>query len=165
MNFENFQKKVVNKCEGLLHLVVGVQGFYKTTNADNKRFIETTIGAAIWYLPRSSSFLFTGKISKEALDKGQRSEDHLFPRKIAAQEILKVDWKNKKNAVAIMADTYIKKYGRFNYVSKEENKKLTPFQKSQLFIDATTAYKNAGIELVDFDEGKVGLNQKSPRAR
>ena len=129
-----------------------MQNFYKTSNEDSKRFVETTIGAAIWYLPKKTALLFTGKISKEAIIKNERSEDHLFPRKIAAQEILEFDWESESDPVETLCNAYLQKYGRFNYVSKAENKKLIKFQKSTVFSDADTAYANAKIELVDFEK-------------
>ena len=36
-----FQQQLNNQCEALLHLVKGVQEFYKSTNDKNKSFIET----------------------------------------------------------------------------------------------------------------------------
>ena len=148
----NYEEKLHNKCVALLKLVEGVQDFYKTSNEDSKRFVETTIGAAIWYLPKNTKLLFTGKISRDAIIKNERSEDHLFPRKIAAQEILEFDWEAESDPVGKLCNIYLLKYGRFNYVSKVENKKLIKFQKSSVFTDADTAYAKAKIELVDFEE-------------
>ena len=42
-----YEERVKNKCTALLKLIIGIQEFYKTSNDDNKRFTETTIGAAI----------------------------------------------------------------------------------------------------------------------
>jgi len=147
----DFQQQLNNKCEALLHLVKGIQEFYKSTNDTNKSFIETTVGAAIWYLPKKRDLLFTGKISKEAMKKGEKSEDHLYPRKITAQEILQFDWEDENNPVETLSNLYIEKYGRYNYVSKMENKRLIKYQKIGVFVDPETAYENAGIELVDLD--------------
>tara|TARA_B100001250_G_C19775680_1_gene779428 strand:+ start:678 stop:1130 length:453 start_codon:yes stop_codon:yes gene_type:complete len=143
-------KTLEEKCEALLKLVLGIQGYYKTTSSENKRLIETTIGAAIWYLPKSKKFLFTGKISKEAKEKKEKSEDHLYPRKIAAMEILNLNWSEEVNPLKTILNLFLKKYGRYNYVSKTENKKLIPFQKSGVFISPEIAYKKAGIELEEF---------------
>ncbi len=82
-----YEERVKNKCTALLKLIIGIQEFYKTSNDGNKRFTETTIGAAIWYLPKDKTVLFTGKISKEAIQRGEKSEDHPYPRKIAATEL------------------------------------------------------------------------------
>lgn len=149
-----YREKLSNKCAALLKLVDGVQGYYLScADPDRKGFIETTIGAAIWYLPRNNALLFTGKISKDALLKNEKSEDHLFLRKIAAQEILNFDWNAESNPVKKLSDLYLKKYGKFNYVSKKENKKLVKFQKSNVFTDSNAAYSHAMIEMVDFYTG------------
>tara|TARA_B100000965_G_C19102799_1_gene545611 strand:- start:48 stop:494 length:447 start_codon:yes stop_codon:yes gene_type:complete len=146
-----YEDRVKNKCKGLLKLITGIQKFYKSANDDNKRFIETTIGAAIWYLPKDNTVLFTGKISKEAIKKKEKSEDHLYPRKIAAKELLNIDWDKKDKPVDVIASLFIKKYGKFNYVSKSENKKLIKFQKSEIFKSSEKAYNDAGVELVDYN--------------
>ena len=146
-----YEDRVKNKCKGLLKLITGIQKFYKSANDDNKRFIETTIGAAIWYLPKDNTILFTGKISKEAIKKKEKSEDHLYPRKIAAKELLNIDWDKKDKPVDDIASLFIKKYGKFNYVSKSENKKLIKFQKSEIFKSSEKAYNDAGVELVDYN--------------
>tara|TARA_B100001989_G_C24216328_1_gene305666 strand:+ start:86 stop:532 length:447 start_codon:yes stop_codon:yes gene_type:complete len=146
-----YEDRVKNKCKGLLKLITGIQKFYKSANDENKRFIETTIGAAIWYLPKDNTILFTGKISKEAIKKKEKSEDHLYPRKIAAKELLNIDWDKKDKPVDDIASLFIKKYGKFNYVSKSENKKLIKFQKSEIFKSSEKAYNDAGVELVDYN--------------
>ena len=146
----NYNQKVKNKCEALLNLIIGIQPFYHNTNNDKKRFIETTIGAAIFYLPKKNSVLFTGKISKEAFRKNEKSEDHLYPRKIAASELLDIKWDKKKDPIQSLDNLYIEKYGKYNYVSKSENKKLIKYQKIGVFKGPEKAYQSAGIELIDY---------------
>ena len=147
-----YEDKVINKCSALLKLILGIKDFYKQSNDDNKRFIETTIGAAIWYLPKNNEILFTGKISKDAILKGEKSEDHLYPRKIAASELLNYKWEDELDPVKALADLFMTKYGRDNYVSKLENKRLIKFQKSEVFETPQKSYAAAGIELVSYDE-------------
>ena len=147
-----YEDKVINKCSALLKLILGIKDFYKESNDDNKRFIETTIGAAIWYLPKNNEILFTGKISKDAILKGEKSEDHLYPRKIAATELLNYKWEDELDPVKALADLFMTKYGRYNYVSKLENKRLIKFQKSEVFETPQKSYAAAGIELVSYDE-------------
>ena len=149
---DKFRERIRAKCEAVLKLVIGVQQYYNSTDdKDRKAIIETTIGAAIWYLPKSKKYLFTGKISKEAIDKGEKSEEHLFPRKIAAKKILEFNWTAETEPVEKFMTLYIEEYGRYNYVSKAENKKLAKFQKDEKF---DTAYERAGIELVCFNTDK-----------
>ena len=145
-----YEDKVVNKCSALFNLIIGVREFYKKSNDDNKRFIETTIGAAIWYLPKNKEILFTGKISNEAILKGEKSEDHLYPRKIAASELLNYQWEGEADPVKALADLFMTKYGKYNYVSKLENKRLIKFQKSEVFETPQKSYDNANIELINY---------------
>ena len=148
----DYNQKLENKCEALLNLILGIQSFYYKSNDDKKKFIETTIGAAIFYLPKKNSILFTGKISKEAKRKKEESEDHLFPRKIAASELLNIKWNKKKDPVKSLAKLFKTKYGKYNYVSKSENKKLIQYQKSGVFKNPKKAYQRAGIELVAYKD-------------
>ena len=148
----DYHQKVKTKCEALLNLIICIQPFYHKSNDEKKRFIETTIGAAIFYLPKKNSVLFTGKISKEAKRKSEKSEDHLYPRKIAAAELLNIKWDKIKDPNQNLVNLFIKKYGRYNYVSKSENKKLIQFQKSGVFKDPKKAYQRAGIELVTYED-------------
>lgn len=145
-------KRLEEKCEALLKLVLGIQDYYKATSAENKRLIETTIGATIWYLPKSKKLLFTGKISKEAKEKNEKSEDHLYPRKIAAMEILSLNWSEEVDPLKTILKLFLEKYGRYNYVSRKENNKLIQFQKSDIFVSPEIAYKKAGIELEEFNK-------------
>ena len=147
-----YEDKVINKCSALLKLILGIKDFYKESNDDNKRFIETTIGAAIWYLPKNNEILFTGKISKDAILKGEKSEDHLYPRKIAASELLNYKWEEEVDPVKALTNLFVTKYGKYNYISKLENKRLIKFQKSEVFETPQKSYDDAGIELVSYDE-------------
>ena len=124
-----YEERVKNKCTALLKLITGIQEFYKTSNDDNKRFTETTIGAAIWYLPKDKKVLFTGKISKEAIQRGEKSEDHPYPRKIAATELLNFKWDSEVDAVETLAHLFMNKYGKYNYVAKRHGSFLVPIKK------------------------------------
>ena len=148
----DYHQKVKTKCEALINLIIAIQPFYHKSNDKQKRFIETTIGAAIFYLPKKNSVLFTGKISKEAKRKNEKSEDHLYPRKIAAAELLNIKWDKIKDPAHNLANLFIKKYGRYNYVSKSENKKLIQYQKSGIFKNPKKAYHRAGVELVAYKD-------------
>ena len=56
------------------------------------------------------------------------------------------------DAVETLAHLFMNKYGKYNYVAKLENKELIKFQKSEVFTTPEKAYKNAGVELVNYDE-------------
>ena len=148
MKLEKFRQKVKQKADALSHIIISIQPYYFSATPKNRRFIETTVGAAIWYLPKSKEILFTGMISQEALKSGERSEEHLYPRKIAAEELLQTQWQKIEDPPEYLADAFIAKYGRYNYVSKAENRKLIQYQKSNIFTDPKKAYAAAGVILV-----------------
>ena len=98
-NREKAEEKLRIKCEALADLITGVQKNYKTATPEQKAFIETTIGAALWYLPELENS-FSGYISVNLLEQfkigNQKiSKDHLYPRKISAQELNEgfLNWK------------------------------------------------------------------------
>ncbi len=146
-----YTDKLYSKCQSLHAILYGVREYYEKASPDQKIFIETTIGAALWYLPKNKKLLFTGKISLDALAKNERSEDHFFPRKIAARELL--EGIHDTSATGIM-NSFLQKYGRYNYVSKSENKKLIKYQKSNTFFSSSDSYKKADVNLVDYEDYK-----------
>src|SRR5215204_2826910 len=90
--------KLKERCELLANVVEGVGGLYHddTTTEDQKGYLETIVGAALWYLPVPKE-CWTEKISVEAIrayhpDSGVQdpklTADHEYPRKIAAADLL-----------------------------------------------------------------------------
>jgi hypothetical protein len=146
---DGFDEKIRERSEALIALVQGVRPFYQQATESQKRLIETTIGAALFYFPQSKSVLWTGKISREAKDTGERSPDHPFPRKIAATEILSIDWKNHPDPVNSLSRLYKEKYGIYHWVSKRENKALQQVTKKGGFTTPEEAYEQVGIELIE----------------
>ena len=120
-----------------------------------QHYIETILGAALWYLPTSKE-LWTGGISVKALadfhpDSGlakpKLTEDHEFPRKVSAVELMRRTW-DENDPAASMLDLYLQKYGRYNYITPTENKVLVKFQKTHVFAEPSIAYAKAGVSLV-----------------
>ena len=78
--------------------------------------------------------------------KAKLTKEHQYPRKIAAKELLKA--KNKLAQKEVCLQTlYEEKYAKFNYVTPQENKKISKFQREGVFVDIATAYSLAKIEL------------------
>lgn len=152
-------KKVNNKlkerCEVLEKVVISISDTYwsEVTTDDQKKLIETILGAAIWYLPHNEKY-WTGKISKtakEALENNKKSKltkEHQFPRKIAAKELLK-EKERIVNKETNLQKLYEEKYAKFNFVTPNENKKISRHQRDDVFIDIETAYQKAEIELIE----------------
>ena len=145
--------KLKERCEILEKIVISLSIIYndENTSVDQKKLIETTIGAAIFYLPHSELY-WTSRISKDALaalinnPKFTLTKEHQFPRKIAAKELLT----NTKvyNKEITIQELYEGKYAKYNYVTPAENKKISRHQRDDVFEDIEIAYANAEIELV-----------------
>ena len=128
----------------------------ETVTEDQKGFLETMIGAAIWYLPVPAE-CWTGRISVEAIrvhhpssgvQEPRLTADHEYPRKIAAADLLTRYSGGDTDLRDKLLLLYKSKYGKFNYITPSENRSLMRHQRRDAFVDPTTAYAKAGIELV-----------------
>jgi len=137
-------------------IIEAVKDLYKN-NKDSvyKKFIETTIGAAIFYLPHGVDN-WNGRISVEAIknkiNKKNPTKDHVLPRRKAASEILSVDF-DLNNFVG----EYKKKYAPFTYVSPDENKKLINYFNEYSSYDEALCSED--IKVVEGFENTRELNQ------
>lgn len=154
------KNKLINRCNVLRKIIISLSEIYfdANTNEDQKKLIETVLGAAIWYLP-SSLDLWTGKISEEALklikegtNVTKLTKEHEFPRKLAAREVLTSELPNIKKSDNRLFELYTKKYGRWNLVTPRENKILGKFQKDVSFISSSESYSKAGIKLIEVEK-------------
>ncbi len=146
---ENAEKKAKERCEALAAMISGVKKAYSKINADQKSFIETTIGAAIWYLPKIEGW-FSGYISKDALEKnnGKYSEEHIFPRKVSAKELL-----NEKSLDGkYVFESYKKRYCKICILTPEENKKAIKFQKENKFTRPEDVYAKLPVSFKEISE-------------
>jgi len=141
----------------------------KTLNNSQRAFLQTLIGAGIWYLPSDKRLLFNGKISQAALDqlktdpKTKLVEEHFIPRKIAGQALYSNYLEEIKSNDSFLQELYLQKIGKFNYVLKVENSRLAKFQRADKFIDEESAYRNAGIEMVTITLDEVEkLKKRKP---
>jgi hypothetical protein len=152
-------QKLRERCVTLAELIPRMAQVYRSdlNTANQLHFIETILGAAIWYLPSLKQQLWTGQISVQAIrechpdsgvTKPKFTEDHVIPRKYAAQELLERDWSAVANVAATLEELYLSRYGRFHYVTPRENKVLVEHQKKGVFINPETAYRNAGVQLI-----------------
>ena len=148
---EQRERKLEMHCATLADIIVSIRPIYTKAGSEQKALIETMIGAAIWYIPKPSD-AWTGKISTGALkmfhpDSGvarpKFSEEHVYPRKVAAQMLLE----DQNLDGAIMVKVFREKYGRLHYITSEENKSVQPYQRVTMFSTPDDAYARAGIEL------------------
>jgi hypothetical protein len=149
--------RLLERAEVIARTILSQQQFYNSQDItfNQRQLLETMIGASIWYLPQSGD-LWTGAISHEALSclalsakpkSVKLTKDHNYPRKVAAAELLALDWSKIENKPQEVADRYLRVYGKFNYVLPEENKKLVKYQKTHNFISSAQSYEDAGIKL------------------
>lgn len=149
--------KLRDRCAILVEVVRKLGTVYvgPAVNDTQRHYIETIVGAALWYLPTSKE-LWTGAISVRALrefhpdsgiKKPRLTEDHEFPRKVSAVELMQRAWEDTDPSAA-MLQLYLEKYGRFNYITPTENKVLVKYQKVHVFEQPVDAYRDAGIQLI-----------------
>lgn len=151
------KSKLNERCEILEKIVESVSKTYRDgeTTSDQRAFIETIIGAAIWYLPHTHRY-WTGRISKDAKEallidkKAKLTKEHQYPRKLAAKELLTA---NDRDVPII--ELYEDIYAQFNIVTPQENKKISQYQRDGVFIDIESAYKAADIELLEISEEEL----------
>jgi hypothetical protein len=153
------QQSLKEKSAVLSRIIMLTRDIYQSGQLSEaqKGLMETLIGAGIWYLPTSTE-LFSGYISKRALESLQSDpihtklvEEHAFPRKVAGQLLYSIqDDELLTPDGSGLEKLYRERFGKFNLVLKSENNKLKKFQKKGVFLDETTAYALAEVELVPF---------------
>jgi len=143
---------IYGRCKVLTEILNSSKNIYKCGNENQKAFIETIIGAAIWYIPKPKNY-WTGKISIEAIksflqknEKQKLSEEHDIPRKVAAKTLLDTD---DELTVEYVEKQYIEKFCKLHYITPEENKRAIKYQKTNVYQSSEEVYKNANIELVE----------------
>ena len=140
----NRQEKKESKYKAFHALLKGLAETYENADEAAKQFLETTVGAALFYLPSSKALHYSGFITQEALDSGNETQEHMFPRKIAAEGLL-TDVPETPEELMRQCDAI---YLRFHIVTPKQNKDLCPHQKRDVFTTPDAAYEKAGIELI-----------------
>jgi len=143
-------EKLDQRCAILAQIVTRLRRLYAGSQKTQKDLLETIIGAAIWYLPECDG-LFTGEMSRKAVELcrsnrknwAKLSKEHRYPRKRAGRDLLK---SRAKLSESWIRSKYQKKWGRYNRVTKEENRKLVAFQKKNL--SPKKCYGKCGIVLI-----------------
>lgn len=126
----------------LNNLLDNIRDIYHQTEEPNQRsYLEVVLGAAIFYLPSLNSH-FNGFISLAALKgylKGDRRvKDHIYPRKLAARELL-----SKKLSIDELTDRYHSHLATYMYITSTENSDLINYYESHESHDE--AMKQLGI--------------------
>jgi len=142
------EKNLKEKTEILSEVISLTASMYdrKGLTPLQKAFLETLIGAGIWYLPKDRNILFSGKISKMALAQLQTDpkntklvEEHgKYPRKVSGRALYTEYLEEIRKDGNRLIELYL----------KIENTRLSRFQRADKFIDEEIAYRLAGIEMV-----------------
>jgi hypothetical protein len=116
-----------SKIEALWSLVNEIREMYHRANREGKEYIETVIGAAVFYLPHPVNECFNGYCSLRALNntlKDQRMvKEHLFPRKLAGRDVLENKYRKE------VFYTRVKDHYRiFMYLTPDENAATVNFE-------------------------------------
>ena len=134
-----------SKYQAFHYLLSQLSSYYLEADEAGQQLLETTVGAGLFYLPSKKKLHYSGMISPESLESGKQTQEHMYPRKIAALELL--------NTVPETVDLLIQqcddKYLRYHIVTPSQNKQLCPFQKVGTFISPEHSYELAGIELIN----------------
>lgn len=161
------ETKLESQCRILADIVVAVRPVYSKAAPQQRALIETMIGAAIWYVPKSTQ-AWTGRISSGALkmfhpDSGIKnpkfSEEHVYPRKVAARLLLEDQSLDGPRLITLFRE----KYGRLHFITSDENKAVQQYQRSGVFTTPEDAYAKAGIVLVEVTEQDLRLVKKRDR--
>ena len=159
-------KVLKEKTEVLTRLISLTADLYhqEDLSSSQRDFLETIIGAGLWYLPSDKKILFNGKISRAALAqlKAEPSntklvEEHFLPRKIAGRTLYTKHVDEIREDGNRLQELYLTQMGKFNYVLKGENSRMAKFQRANNYVDEATSYQQAGIEMVPITIEEVEL--------
>ena len=168
------EARLIEQCQVLARAIRLLAPLYREASLlpSQRQLIETTVGAAIWYLPQGND-LWTGRISREALrahlpsSSGQSptlTKDHHYPGKVTAARLLSLDWTTVSDPAAELLTRYKQEYGTFNLVLKHENRRLMKYQRDGSFEDPTQAYASAGITLLDIGRDELAYVKRRDAA-
>lgn len=144
------------KCELLASLIAAMRVTSAVATEQQRAYLETVVGAAIWYLPKPAN-AWTGCISVAALkayhpasgvERPRLSEEHVYPRKVAARLLLNDD----ALTAALLLERFRSTFGRVHLITPEENKLVQPHQRVGHFSTPEAAYLAAGVELIRITE-------------
>lgn len=148
------ETRLGERCQALEVLISSIYPFYTSATNNQKAFIETIIGAGIWYLPHGKAY-WNNKVSKKAIEelkknaKSRLTRDHIFPRKKSAKQLLSEIDQISGNG-EFLKERYNSELGKYVLVTPKENRNLVKIEKRNPNATWQEVYDNAGIELVDY---------------
>jgi hypothetical protein len=150
------ENKIRLHCATLARVIEAVRPAYLESAESQRALVETMIGAAIWYVPKPRN-AWTGMISVAALRsfhpesgviRPKVSEEHVYPRKVAAKQLLEETTLDEEK----MLQTFVTRYALIHYITPDENKVVTRFQRTSVFTSPEEAYERAGIHFLTINQ-------------
>lgn len=99
---------------------------------EEERFLQTVIGAALFYCPSRINDHWDGKISIEALknkvfERGSITKDHQIPRRLGAINLMSRVINNEIRSPEGLQNYYDEHLAKFTFVTPEENRRLVNY--------------------------------------
>ena len=79
------------------------------------------------------------------------SEEHIYPRKVAARELLLNTSLNEE----LVHELFNEKYGKLHYITPSENKLAIKHQRNNTFTTPEEVYERASITLIRVDKNDL----------
>ncbi len=128
------------KIRGQISVMIGAQIFYLGCPAENFQKISVKAMNALETLQAD------GLGKAKALQK--LTKEHQTPRKIGGMKLM--EYMAQHDATQVEFESMLQNFLAWNYVTRQENNDLKPFQKLGVFTTPEASYQAAGIELIDF---------------
>jgi hypothetical protein len=128
------------KVRGGIATMIGAQIFYVGCPLENFKKISLEAKATMETLQAS------GLTKSKALER--LTKEHQTPRKIGGMKL--IEYMAQHDATQDEFESMLQTFLSWNYVTRQENNDLKPFQKVNVFTTPEASYHAAGIELIDF---------------
>ncbi|MEP6781387.1 MAG: hypothetical protein ABJC26_15925 [Gemmatimonadaceae bacterium] len=156
--------RIDERCVVVAELVSAMRPFYLTASVAQRAFLETIVGAGIWYIPKDEN-AWTGQMSigflrafhpASGIVKPKASEEHVYPRKMTARQL----FEDPSVDLTALSTHFRERYGKVHYITPAENKTVTRHQRSDVFSSPESAYVNAGISFVSVSSADLSKIRK-----
>jgi hypothetical protein len=152
------EERLIERCIALERVIQEIKPFntHEETTDNQKAFLETIIGAGLWYFPHGKTY-WNNKISRSAVEQLRQNpqssltRDHVYPRKGSAKKLLTADLGLTGEGFTLFS-LYINELAVYVVVTSEENRRLINIQRDFEHGNWQEAYNAAGIELLDFND-------------
>ncbi len=128
------------KIRGSIAVMIGAQIFYVGCPPENFQKISVEAKAAL------DSLQASGLTKAKALQR--LTKEHQTPRKIGGMKLM--EYMAQHDASQDEFESMLQTFLSWNYVTRQENNDLKPFQKVGVFTTPEASYQAAGVELLDF---------------